>query len=179
MKALFLAMLLASANALHAQPYPARPVRIIVPFSPGAGTDIFARLIAKKLGESLPQPVVVENRVGAAGIIGCELVARAAPDGYTLLMGTTGSHTTNPAVYAKLPYDPLKDFAPISLVAEAPFILFVNPAVPARSVKELVALAKARPGELSFGSSGIGSSSHLGFELFNQMAGIRGIHLPY
>src|SRR2546423_9155351 len=144
MKALFLAMLLLTANALHAQPYPARPVRIIVPFSPGAGTDIFARLIAKKLGESLPQPVVVENRVGAAGIIGCELVARAAPDGYTLLMGTTGSHTTNPAVYAKLPYDPLKDFAPVSLVAEAPFVLFVHPAVPAGSGRRLIP-APARP----------------------------------
>ena len=167
------------AGAVQAQPYPAKPVRFVVPFSTGGGTDIFARLIGRALGETLGQPFVVDNRAGASGMIGCELVARAAADGYTLLMGTTGSHATNAAVYAKLPYDPLKDFAPISLVAESPFLLLVHPSLPARNVQELIALAKARPGGLAYGSSGIGSSAHLGFELFNQMAGITGVHVPY
>jgi len=179
LRSLLVAVSLLLAQAVHAQSYPSRPVRFIVPFSVGGGTDIFARLVGKKLGDALGQQFVVDNRAGASGIIGCELVARAAPDGYTLLMGTTGTHTTNPAVIAKLPYDPLKDFAPISLVAESPFVLFVNPALPARSVKELIALARARPGEITYGSSGVGSSAHLGFELFNQMAGIKGVHVPY
>jgi len=179
LKPLIIAIAVFVAGAAQAQSYPAKPVRFIVPFSTGGGTDIFARLIGKKLGEALGQPFVIENRAGASGIIGCELVARAAPDGYTLLMGTTGTHTTNPAVFAKLPYDSLKDFTPISLVAESPFVLLVHPSLPARNVQELIALAKARPGGLSYGSSGIGSSSHLGFELFNQMAGIKGVHVPY
>lgn len=168
-----------AARDVQSQSYPAKAVRVVVPFPAGGGTDIFARLIGKKFGETLRQPFVVDNRAGAAGIIGCELVARAAPDGYTLLMGTTGTHTTNPAVYAKLPYDSLGDFAPISLVAESPFVLFVHPSLPVRNVKELIALAKSRPGELTYASSGVGSSSHLGFELFNMMAGIKGIHVPY
>ena len=168
-----------AAPDVQSQSYPAKTVRVVVPFPAGGGTDIFARLIGKKFSETLRQPFVVDNRAGAAGIIGCELVARAAPDGYTLLMGTTGTHTTNPAVYAKLPYDSLRDFAPISLVAESPFVLFVHPSLPVRNVKELIALAKSRPGELTYASSGVGSSSHLGFELFNMMAGIKGIHIPY
>jgi tripartite-type tricarboxylate transporter receptor subunit TctC len=162
-----------------AQTYPVKPIRFIVPFSAGGGTDIFARLIGIKLGENMGQTFVVDNRAGAAGIIGCELLKHAAPDGYTLLMGTTGTHTTNPVVYGKLPYDPLKDFAPISLVAESPFVLLVNPKLPVKNVKELIAYAKKRPGKFTYGSSGIGSSSHLGFELFNTMAGIKGIHVPY
>ena len=173
------ALAFACVASAAAQTYPAKPVRLIIPFSAGGGTDIFARLIGRKLQENMGQSFVPDNRAGASGIIGCELVARAAPDGYTLLMGTTGTHTTNPAVYAKLPYDPLKDFEPVSLVAESPFMLLVHPSLPARTVKELIAFARARPGELTYGSSGIGSSSHLGFELFNMMAGIKGVHVPY
>lgn len=161
------------------QTYPTRPIRFVVPFSAGGGADIFARLIGRKLGENMGQTFVADNRAGASGIIGCEIVARAVPDGYTLLMGTTGTHTTNPAVFSKLPYDPLKDFAPVSLVAESPFVLLVHPSLPVKSVQELIAFAKVRPGQLTYGSSGIGSSSHLGFELFNLMAGIKGVHVPY
>ena len=161
------------------QAYPTKPIRFIVPFPAGGGADIFARLVGRKLGENMGQTFVVDNRAGASGIIGCELVARSAPDGYTLLMGTTGTHTTNPAVFPKLPYDSLKDFAPISLVAESPFVLLVHPSLPVGNVKELIAFAKARPGQLTYASSGTGSSSHLGFELFNLMAGIKGIHVPY
>ena len=173
------ALAFACAASAAAQTYPTKPVRLIIPFSAGGGTDIFARLIGRKLQENMGQSFVPDNRAGASGIIGCELVARAAPDGYTLLMGTTGTHTTNPAVYAKLPYDPLKDFEPVSLVAESPFVLLVHPSLPAKTVKELIAFARTRPGQLTYGSSGIGSSSHLGFELFNMMAGIKGVHVPY
>jgi tripartite-type tricarboxylate transporter receptor subunit TctC len=168
-----------SGGPAWSQSYPAKPVRIIVPFPAGGGADIFARLIGRKLGENLGQSFVVDNRAGASGIIGCEAVARAAPDGYTLLMGTTGTHTTNPAVFSKLPYDPIKDFAPVSLVAEAPFVLLVHPSLPVKNVKELIELAKSRPGELIYASSGVGSSSHFGFELFNSMAGIKAVHVPY
>ena len=175
------AILVAAAYSHHAygQAYPAKSVRLIVPFPAGGGADIFGRLIAKRLGDGLGQTFIVDNRAGAAGIIGCELVARAAPDGYTLLLATTGTHTTNPAVFAKLPYDPVKDFAPVSLIAESPFVLLAHPSVPVRNVKELIAFAKARPGQLTFASSGVGSSSHLGLELFNQMAGIKTVHVPY
>jgi tripartite-type tricarboxylate transporter receptor subunit TctC len=161
------------------QAYPTKPIRLIVPFPAGGGADIFARLIGRKLGDNMGQQFVADNRAGASGIIGCEVVARSAPDGYTLLMGTTGTHTTNPAVFSKLPYHPLKDFAPISLVAESPFVLLVHPSLPVATLKELIAFAKARPGQLTYASSGAGSSSHLGFELFNLMAGIKGIHVPY
>jgi len=161
------------------QAYPTKPIRFIVPFPAGGGADIFARLVGRKLGENMGQRWVVDNRAGASGIIGCEYVARSAPDGYTLLMGTTGTHTTNPAVFSKLPYDPLKDFAPISLVAESAFVLLIHPSLPVKNLKELIAFAKARPGQLTYASSGTGSSSHLGFELFNTMAGIKGIHVPY
>ena len=174
-----LAMLGLSGGLAWSQSYPARPVRIIVPFPAGGGADIFARLIGRKLGENLGQSFVVDNRAGASGIIGCEAVARSAPDGYTLLMGTTGTHTTNPAVFSKLPYDSIKDFAPVSLVAESPFVLLVHPSLPVKNVKELIQLAKSRPGELNYASSGLGSSSHLGFELFNSMAGIKAMHVPY
>ena len=170
---------LLSCAAAWPQTYPAKPIRFIVPFPAGGGADIFARLIGRKLGENIGQQLVVDNRAGASGIIGCEAVARSAPDGYTLLMGTTGTHTTNPAVFSKLPYDPLRDFAPISLVAESPFLLLVHPSLPVANLKELIAFARARPGQLTYASSGTGSSSHLGFELFNHMAGIKGVHVPY
>jgi tripartite-type tricarboxylate transporter receptor subunit TctC len=172
-------LLLAFAPACRAQAYPAKSLRIVLPFPAGGSADIIARLIGRKFGDSMTQTVVVDNRAGAAGIIGCELVARAPADGYTLLLGTTGTHTTNPAVFAKMPYDPVKDYAPVSLAAEAPFVLLVHPSLPARSIRELIAFARARPGQLNYASAGVGSSSHLGFELFNSMAGIKAVHVPY
>lgn len=159
--------------------YPNRPVRIVVPFPAGGGADIFARLVGRKFTETLGQQFVADNRAGASGIIGCEIVAKAPPDGYTLLLGTTGTHATNPAVYPKLPYDSLKDYAPVSLIAESPFVLLVHPSLPVKNVRELIALAKRQPGQLTYGSSGVGSSSHLGFALFNLMAGINTVHVPY
>ena len=161
------------------QSYPAKPVRIVVAFPPGGASDIIARLIGRKLGEDFGQQFVVDNRPGAAGIIGCDMVARSAPDGYTLLMGTTGTQTTNPAVFSKLPYDSIKDFAPISLVAVSPFVLIVHPSLPVKNAKELIALAKSRPGELTYASSGIGGIAHLGTALFDSMAGTRMVHVPY
>ncbi|HET6492924.1 MAG TPA: tripartite tricarboxylate transporter substrate binding protein, partial [Burkholderiales bacterium] len=181
--AIAVAMALATTLLHHgdawSQTYPTKPVRLIVPFPAGGGTDIFARLVGRKMGDNMGQTFVVDNRAGASGIIGCEVVAKSAPDGYTLLMGTTGTHTTNPAVFSKLPYDPLKDFTPISLVAESPFVLLVHPSLPVRSVKDLIAFARMRPGQLTYASSGTGSSSHLGFELVNLMAGRKGVHVPY
>lgn len=178
--ALIVGMCLAGATpSASAQNYPAKAVRVVLPFPAGGGADIIVRLLARKLGEGMNQNFVVDNRAGAAGIIGCELVAKAPADGYTLLLGTTGTHTTNPAVFAKLPYDPVRDFATISLAAESPFVLLVHPSLPARSVRELIAFARTRPGQLNYASAGVGSSSHLGFELFNSMAGIKGEHVPY
>lgn len=167
------------SSAVIAQNYPVKPIRFVVPWPAGGVADITTRLVARKLGANMGQTFVVDNRAGATGIIGCELVARAVPDGYTLLMGTTTTHATNPVMFKKLPYDSIKDFAPISLVADAPFVLLVHPSLPVRNVKELIAFAKARPGQLNYGSSGTGGSSHLGFELFNQMAGIKAVHVPY
>jgi tripartite-type tricarboxylate transporter receptor subunit TctC len=161
------------------QSYPTKPVRLVSPFPAGGGTDIIARLIGRRLGESLGQAFVVDNRTGAAGIIGCENVARSAPDGYTLLIGTTGTHAMNPAVYPKLSYDPVKDFAPVSLVAESPFVLVVHPSLPVKNVRDLIALAKARPDTLTYASSGVGGIAHFGFVLFDSMAGIKMIHVPY
>jgi tripartite-type tricarboxylate transporter receptor subunit TctC len=163
----------------RSQSYPTKPVRLVSPFPAGGGTDIIARLIGRRLGESLGQSFVVDNRTGAAGIIGCENVARSAPDGYTLLMGTTGTHTTNPAVFKKLPYDPIRDFAPISLVAQSPFVLVVHPSLPVGNVKELIALARSKPDTLTYASSGIGGIAHFGFVLFNSMAGTKMVHIPY
>jgi len=144
-----------------AQSYPAKPVRIVVPFPAGGNADIFARLFSQKLGEATKHTPIVDNRAGAAGIIGTQFVARSPADGYTLLFGTTGTHTTNPAVYAKLPYDPVKDFAPVSNFADSPFLLVVHPSVPAKTLQTLVTLAKSRPGQLDYASFGIGSSAHL------------------
>ena len=162
-----------------AQNYPAKSVRFIVPFAPGGPTDIFGRAISQKLTESMGQSFVVDNRGGAGGNIGAEMVAKAAPDGYTLLMGTVGTHAINPGLYAKVGFDALKDFAPITLVADAPTLLAVHPSVPAKTVKELVALAKARPNQLSYGSAGNGASNHLAGVLLCMMAGIQMTHIPY
>ena len=162
-----------------AQNYPAKSVRMVVPFPPGGGTDIFGRLIAQRLTQTLGQQVIVDNRAGAAGRIGAEYVARTAPDGYTLLMATTTVIITAPALFPKLAYDPLKDFAPIAPVASGTYVLVVHPSVPARSVKDLIALAKSRPGQLNFASSGPGDTNHLSGELFQIRANIRMVHVPY
>jgi len=151
----------AAPAAAQAPAYPTKPVRLVVPFPPGGATDIIARAVAQKLGETLGQSIVVDNRPGAGGNVGTELVAKAAPDGYTLEMGTVGTHAINASLYAKMPYDNVKDFAPIILVAGVPNVLEVNPTLPINSVQELIAYAKANPGKLNFASSGNGTSIHL------------------
>jgi tripartite-type tricarboxylate transporter receptor subunit TctC len=163
----------------HAQSYPVKPVRMVVPFPPGGGTDVVSRLVAQQLTQGLTQQVVIDNRAGAAGRIGAEYVAHAAPDGYTLLMATTTVIITAPALFPKLPYDALKDFAPVAPVASGTYVLVVHPSVPARSVKELIALARSRPGQLNFASSGPGDTNHLSGELFQIQADIRMTHVPY
>jgi len=167
-----------SAGATLAQSYPNKAVRVIVPFPAGGSTDIVGRTVAQKLSEAWGQPVVVDNRAGGGTVIGTDIVAKAPPDGYTLLV-TPAPFTINPSLLAKLPYDALADFAPITLINTTPLVLVVNPGVPAKSVKELIALAKARPGQLNFGSSGTGGSNHLAGELFNAMAGVKVVHIPY
>jgi tripartite-type tricarboxylate transporter receptor subunit TctC len=174
-----LALWLACAGAALAQTYPSRPIRLVVPQSPGGSTDQVARPLALKLGEALGQPVIVENRAGAGSVIGTDIVAKAAPDGYTLIMGNAGSHGINAAVYSKLPYDILKDFAPVSQIAIAPNIFVVNPGLPVNTIPEFIAYAKARPGQLSYASGGNGSSSHMSMELLKSMAGIDVVHVPY
>jgi len=162
-----------------AQTYPSRSIRIVVPFPPGGGTDIGTRIVGQKLQESLGQPVVIENKPGASGIVGTEFTAKAAPDGYTLMVGNIGTHTINVSLFKKLSYDPVKDFAPISQMALLPMFLLVNPAVPANSVRELVAYAKAKPGQVNYSSSGAGGMPHVSAELFRSMAGIDIVHIPY
>ncbi len=166
-------------DTIQAQPYPAKPIRIVVPFPAGGNADIFARAYAQKLGDAWKQTPIVDNRAGAAGIIGTQFVARSPADGYTLLFGTTGTHTTNPAVYARLPYDPVKDFSPVSNFADSPFLLVVHPTVPANTLQGLVALAKSRPGQLDYASFGAGSSAHLAGEMLRTMAGINIVHVAY
>jgi len=173
------AVLALLATGAWGQAYPAKPIRLVVPFPAGGTTDILARAVGQKLTEAWGQPVVVDNRPGAGGNIGSELVAKAAPDGYTLLMGTVGTHAINASLYAKMPYDHIKDFAPVILVAGVPNVLVVNPAVPVNSVQELIAYAKANPGRLNFASSGSGTSIHLSGELFKVMAGVQMTHIPY
>jgi len=168
----------ACAAAAHAQPYPAKPVRIIVPFAPGGGTDVIARHLAAGMTESFMRTVIVDNRAGANGIVGTEVVARAPADGYTLLF-VSSPHSVNPSMYAKLPYDTLRDFAPVAMVASSPYILVTHPSLPARNVKELIALAKKRPDQILYGSGGSGSSAHLSAELFNQMAGVKLREVPF
>jgi tripartite-type tricarboxylate transporter receptor subunit TctC len=170
---------LCTAADAHAQEkYPSRPIRVIVPSVAGGGTDISARMIAPKMSEYLGQSVVVENRAGAASIIGSDLVAHAAPDGYTLLMGIS-TLTINPSIHAKLPYDTVRDFAPVSLVVTLPNVLVVHPSLPVKSVKELIAFARVRPGQLNYASAGVGSSLHLSMALFMSMAKLRMTHGPY
>jgi len=159
--------------------YPNRPLRLIVPFPPGGGNDILARAVGQRLSESLGQQVIVDNRGGAGGMIGGTLAATADPDGYTLFLGSMGSLAHNPALRPKLPYNPPRDFAAVSLLATSAFILVVNPGVPANSVRELIALARAKPGALNYGSSGTGSSLHMTGELFKYSAGVNIVHVPY
>jgi tripartite-type tricarboxylate transporter receptor subunit TctC len=170
---------LALTGIAHAQPFPNKPVRLVVPFPPGGPTDIVARPLAQLLGDSLKQPVVIENKGGAGGSIAADSVAKSPPDGYTLIMATVGTHAINAALYRKLPYDPVKDFTPIALVASAPVAVVVNPASGIGSVKELVAQAKANPGKVSFGTAGNGTPGHLTGEMFSTAAGVKLQHVPY
>lgn len=159
--------------------YPVKPLRIIVQYGPGSTIDIIARILGPKMHEGLGQPVIVENRTGAGGAIGMEVAAKAAPDGYTMTIGATGPLVINPLLYAKSPFDPIRDFAAVSQVAHGPAVLAVHPSIPARSIKELVALAKAMPGQLNYGSPGVGTSPHLAGELFQMVSGTRMVHVPY
>jgi tripartite-type tricarboxylate transporter receptor subunit TctC len=172
-------ILLMAVLPAQAQNYPSKPIRIIVAYTPAGTTDILARAIGQKMSESWSQPVIVENRPGAAGNIGTELAAKATPDGYTLIMGTAGTHGINVSLYRKLNWHSLRDFAPVSLVAMVPNIMVVNNSLPIKSVKELIAYAKANPGKLSYGSPGNGSTAHLSMELFKSMTGTNLVHIPY
>jgi len=171
--------ILAPHAAAAADAYPAKPVRFVVAFPPGGGTDIIARSIAQKLTERIAQQVVVDNRPGAGGNIGTDIVAKSAPDGYTMLMGSAGPLAINASLFGKMPFDPIKDLAPVTLAASTPNVLVVHPSLRAATVKELIALAKARPGEINFASSGHGTPAHLAGELFNSMAGVKMVHVPY
>jgi tripartite-type tricarboxylate transporter receptor subunit TctC len=165
--------------AVYAQSYPVKPIRMVVPFPPGGFSDVFGRIIAGKMQEAWGQPVVVENRPGAGGNIGADIVAKSPPDGYALVMGTIGTHAINATLFSRLPYDPIRDFAAVAFVVEAEGLLVVHPSIPAMSVQELVALAKARPDELTVSSAGAGTTSHLASELFRTMTGTKLIHVPY
>jgi len=162
-----------------AQDYPSKPIRLVVPYPPGSGTDIVGRLLAQRLGESLGQQVYVDNRPGAGATVGTAFVAKGTPDGYTILMADLGPLAIGPSFYRQLPYDPIKELAPISQVAVLPFVLVVHPSVPANNVPELIALAKAKPGQLNYASVGNGTAVHLATELFRQIAGIDIVHIPY
>ena len=168
-----------AVGAAQAQAYPNKPVRVIVPYPAGGTTDIIARVAAQQLSERLKQPFVVENKAGANGAIGSVEVARAPADGYTLLMGTASTHGINSAVYKSLPYDAVKDFAPVTIVASTPNIVAVHPSVPAKNLQELLALAKAQPGKLNYGSTSLGGSPHMSAELLKMMAGVDMVHVPY
>ena len=167
---------IAGANA---QSYPAKPIRIIVPFPAGGIADLFGRVIGQKFTEAWGQPTVVDNRPGAGGNIGAEIVAKSAPDGYTLVTGSIGTHAVNVSLFSKLPYDPIRDFAAVSLIMEAEGLLVVHPSVPVKTVKELIALAKARPGQIAYASAGYGTAAHLSGELFKSMAKVNMVHVPY
>jgi tripartite-type tricarboxylate transporter receptor subunit TctC len=168
-----------ATQAQTAAAYPARPIRFVVPYPPGGPLDIMARGVGAKLGEGWGQPVIVDNRPGAGGNIGADFVARSPADGYTLLMGAVATHAINPSLYGRISYDPVKDFAPVAMVAVVPNILVVHPSLPVHSVKELIELARARPGYLNFGSGSTGSTGHLAGELFKMLAGIDMAHIPY
>jgi tripartite-type tricarboxylate transporter receptor subunit TctC len=174
-----IALLVACAQGAVAQDYPNRPITLVIPYPPGGGNDVMGRSVAEKMSKTLGQSIVVENRAGAGGSIATRQVARAAPDGYTLVLGGTGTLAVNPTLYDNVGYDPRKDFAPVGLIGTGQLILVINPNVPAQNVAELITLAKKEPGKLSYASSGIGSGIHLGAVLFEQMAGIKLAHIPY
>lgn len=175
-----IAAMLAGASAFaSAQAYPTKPIRLIVPYPAGGGGDLLARPLAQSLTEALGQQVIVENRGGAGGNLGMELVAKSPPDGYTLVLGLTAQYAVNPSLYPKLPYDPVKDFAPVALLVRNPYVLSVHPSLPVRSAKELIALAKTRAGQLVYSSAGNGSGAHLCGEMMKTMAGIKVVHVPY
>jgi tripartite-type tricarboxylate transporter receptor subunit TctC len=174
-----LAVLAAAATPATAADYPLKPVRVIVPFPPGGFVDLGARVVSAPLGVALGQQVIVDNRGGAGGIVGTELAARSAPDGYTLVVGSAGTHGINQSLYRKLPYNVLRDFQPIARLADGPSILAAHPSFPARSVKELVALARARPGQIMYASAGAGTTTHLAAALFEHLARVKFVHVPY
>jgi len=177
--ALALALTLVSAAAAPADDYPTRPIRLIVPFAAGGAADSVARIIGKRVGDALGQTFVIEDRGGGGGIIGTELVKNADADGYTLLLGQSGPISINPGIYPKLSYDPEKDFVPITMTTSYPYIVVVNPSLGVKTLQELVALAKSRPGQLNYGTAGVGASNHLVTELFDSKAGIKMTHIPY
>ncbi len=162
-----------------AQAWPSKPIRLMVPFPPGGSTDIVARIVAQKLSERLGQAIVIENRGGGGGTLGTAAVARMAPDGYNLTVASTSTHVVAPGVYAKLEYDPVKDFAPIGLMAVSPYLLVVNPALPAKTLKELVEFARSKPGKLNYASAGVGSTTHLAMEMLKSVSGTYMLHIPY
>ena len=177
--AVFLTLLAGCWLGLHAQDYPVKPIRLVVPFAPGGGNDTVARAMAQQLTVALGQPVVVDNKAGAGGVVGADLAAKAAPDGYTLFLGGVGSLAVNPHVMAKLPYDPFKDFAPIVLLASAPSVVAVNTSQPFKTIQEMTAYAKANPNKLNYASNGNGSSAHVATVLYETMAGVDMAHIPY
>jgi tripartite-type tricarboxylate transporter receptor subunit TctC len=179
MKRFIAAAAFVAACSVHAQNYPTKPLRLVVPFAPGGGADLVARTVGVKLTETLGQPVIIDNRTGAAGSIGADIVAKAPPDGHVLLLGSSGPLAINPSLYAKLPYDAARDFAPVSIATVMPFLLVVHPTLPARNVKELVTLAKSRPNQLNYASPGNGSTTHLANELLKSMTGMQIVHIPY
>ncbi len=176
--AMLAAMLIPTVAQAQA-PYPTKPMRLIVPYPPGGTTDFVARELAGKIGEAMGYQIVIDNRPGAGTLIGLALGARAAADGYTITFGTSAGLAVNPALGVKMPFDPLRDFAPVGLMVYVPYLLVVNPALPVRSVRDLIELAKAQPGKLNFASPGVGTPNHLGIELLNAVAGVRFVHVPY
>ena len=168
-----------ATGAARAEDYPTHPIRLVVPYAAGGGADSVARIVAKRVGETIGQPIVIENRGGAGSIIGTELVKKSSPDGYTLLMGQSGPISINPAVYRDLPYDPLKDFAPVTMTTAYPYIMVVSPALGVKTLQEFVALAKSKTDQLNYGTTGVGAANHLVTELFDRKAGIRMTHIPY
>jgi tripartite-type tricarboxylate transporter receptor subunit TctC len=178
--ALALALALPGASgAAWAADYPAKPVKIVVPYAPGGGADSVARIVAKKVSENVGQAIVIENKGGAGAILGTDQVAKAEPDGYTLLLGQSGPISINPAVYKSLPYDPVKDFAPITMTTAYPYVLVVNSELPAKTLHELVALAKSKPDSMNYGSTGVGAANHLVAEMFSSKTGVKMTHVPY
>jgi len=169
----------ASTAAAHADDYPSHPIRLVVPYTPGGGADAVARIVAKPVSRTIGQMIVIENRAGAGSIIGTEVVQKSDPDGYTLLLGQSGPISINPAVYKNLRYDPVGDFAPITMTTAYPYILMVNATLPVKTLKEFVALVKSKPGELNYGTTGVGSANHLVTELFSSKAGLNMAHIPY